>query len=87
MTPILHITSQLVLPENFPVSQCLLVPLFYLVNYLDRKILISTSPLATIVVAQPTILSFDLLFMIGVPLFEGGGAFSHILPPALLTCS
>ena len=43
------------------------------------------TPCPPIMVAQPTIFFLDFLFVIGVPLFKGGSALPHILPPAFFT--
>ena len=81
MTPILHITPQLVLPVNFLSGKSCLVTLINLINDLHGQVLIAAS-LTPVVVAQPSINSLDLLFVIAMPSFKNRGTFSHVLPPA-----
>ena len=78
--PIFNIASQLVLPIGFPLSQTIMVPLLYLVNYLEGYVLIPTSPITPIMAPQSPNLIFDLLFVSGMPLFECVACFPHILP-------
>ena len=67
--PILNIAAQLVLPVGFTFCQCLMIPLFHLVNYLYGQIFIFTTLGSSIVVAQPPYLVFNLLFVPTVAFF------------------
>ena len=84
MPPILDITPQLILPENLPLYQCLLVPLLHSFYQLYGNIVISTS-ITPIVVSQAPYFILNLPLMVAVPILEGGSTFPHILPPTLLT--
>ena len=77
MTPILYIAAQLVLPVYLLISQANGVPLIHLVYQLNWEVGISTATCPTIMMPQPPILSFDLLLVVRMPLFEGGGTFSQ----------
>ena len=81
---ILNITSQLVLPISLLLFKSPCVPLLHLIYNLDGYVIVATSR-PPIVLAQPTYLFFNLLFMVTVPHLKGGLALTHILALTLLT--
>ena len=86
ITPILNITSQLILPVYFLIFQGFCVPLWHLLNNLYGDILISTTP-STIMLAQTPNFFLYLLLVITMSHFKGGLALPHILPPTSTTGS
>ena len=87
IAPILYITSELVLPIKLTFSQGLVVATLHLVYDLNCHILVTTTPLPPIMMAQTTILPLDLLLVAAVPKFEFSRSFPHILALAFGTGS
>ena len=82
--PVLNITSELILPVQLTICQGLVVATLHLIYDLHRHILIGTTPLPPIMVAQSTIFFLDFLLMSTVPQSELTGGLPHILTLTLI---
>ena len=66
---ILYIAPKLVGPVQLTISKAIVITLYYLVDYLNCKIVIATSTVTPIVVAESPNLIIDLLFMAAVYIY------------------
>ena len=81
ISPILNISSKLVLPILFSLSKQRSVAYLHLLYQDNGNVLIAASSPTPIMLAKASKLLFDLLLVVAVPLLEGSHRLAHVLPP------